>query len=1033
MSADLRVRAEVDVNGQAAAAELKRVAGAVGEAKVAVQESNATSTQAAAALRTFRQSGQECATTLERLRAEAAAANAAQALANAQFARASAELQPMDRANRGAAESANANRQGMAGLGMQLNDVAVQAQSGTSAFTIFAQQGTQVAFALSQMTGAAGKFGNFLMGPWGTALTVGAIAVGILVQKLDDSATSSKAAEAAMKKFADRQDDLSNFIDRTTGKLVEQNRILVRNAVLTRENKIEENNKAIREATNKAATDLLNAGPTTRNRDFVRERGPGTLDNDPALRQVVKAARNADNTIDADRLFAGIERVVKLRPELKATADAITATLGPAILLKRENDSLAEGVRQLNGATRGQVRVSRELVDAQVALQTATTPLERAQARLALVRLQGAAAEKAGGKALEEYRANVTAAQLAVNAAEKAQQDGRAATREHNKELREQQAELKRQERAWEDVAEAVSRYIDRVSQAFTSQRPMVEELERIGRDLRAPLEAEQASIDKRPREAGVRPLDAIVADANRRSAAASEAGEKIAVAWADTAMGKADAIGRALGGAAGDAISNAAQEIGRFVANDAEIRKMFQGAPKGSTLAAFGEGYGMTRDGTSQALESVGRGLNKISEGLGPKFAKEAGKAFAGASVGATVAGVADAVGIKLNKTGAQIGGALGGLTGIPGGDIIGAIAGGLIGNAFAKSGSATISASNGKVANSSSGNGGIAKAASALTGSIGDAITSIAQQLGGEIGNFSVSIGKRGSSFRVDTAGGGRIRGNTVTAFDNEGDAVRAALADAIKDGAIGGVSPRVQGVLKQYADNVNRALAEALKVKGLEDLLADRGNPFASAFRQLEAQLKERVKVASEYGFDLVQIEKINAEDRAAALKEALTRSTGSIKALLADLMSGGRATGSATERLGRLTAERAKAADLARGGDTSQIDVVANLSQQIDDLAKEAFGTTGAFASSRQDTIALLNGLVSFTEDRIKAGAADAQKGTDALLAEAKGTNAALEDIYGVNKAMLEALQAMGFSNGGGGGGTEGLLGMYARSS
>jgi hypothetical protein len=239
---------------------------------------------------------------------------------------------------------------------------------------------------------------------------------------------------------------------------------------------------------------------------------------------------------------------------------------------------------------------------------------------------------------------------------------------------------------------------------------------------------------------------------------------------------------------------------------------------------------------------------------------------------------------------------------------------------------------------------------------------------------------------------------------------------VADALRDGAIQ-ASPRVQTALRRYADNVNKAVAEALKVKGLEDLLANRENPFASVFRNLEDQIAQRLKVARDYGFDLVQIEEINGEERARVLRDTLASTTGSIRQLLADLTIGSRATGSVAERLAGLTAERDRVSALARAGDTSQLDVLANLVSQIDDLQRQAFGATAPAADGRAESVALLNELISQTEARIEAAAAAARVDNDRTYQQLTEANSSLDDmvnLMGLNNQLLAQLAAQGFA-------------------
>lgn len=155
----------------------------------------------------------------------------------------------------------------------------------------------------------------------------------------------------------------------------------------------------------------------------------------------------------------------------------------------------------------------------------------------------------------------------------------------------------------------------------------------------------------------------------------------------------------------------------------------------------------------------------------------------------------------------------------------------------------------------------------AGALGGSVADALNQIAQQLGGDIGSANVSIGYRpghkAGAYRVDPTGSGAVKDGAVAAFETEAEAIAYAIRDAIGDGAVTGLSAAVQKALQSSTD-VDKALKEALKVQDLETTLGGIGAEVDKAFREFEATAKERLRIATAYGFDVVAIEKRNAED-------------------------------------------------------------------------------------------------------------------------------------------------------------------------
>lgn len=88
-------------------------------------------------------------------------------------------------------------RQGTQQLGMQFNDLATSISTGASPVQAFNQQLGQMGYAMSMMGGTAGKVGAFLAGPWGAAITLAAMALTPLIEKLFGVSEEMKKAEKA--------------------------------------------------------------------------------------------------------------------------------------------------------------------------------------------------------------------------------------------------------------------------------------------------------------------------------------------------------------------------------------------------------------------------------------------------------------------------------------------------------------------------------------------------------------------------------------------------------------------------------------------------------------------------------------------------------------------------------------------------------------------------------------------------------------------------------------------------------------------
>jgi hypothetical protein len=138
----------------------------------------------------------------------------------------------------------------------------------------------------------------------------------------------------------------------------------------------------------------------------------------------------------------------------------------------------------------------------------------------------------------------------------------------------------------------------------------------------------------------------------------------------------------------------------------------------------------------------------------------------------------------------------------------------------------------------------------------------------------------------------------------FGTDAAAAEAALLrDAIADGAVTGLSAAVQSAFSRTPTSTS-PFTEGLKVQAVEDELSDLGGTMNKAFRDFEKQAKERVRIATQYGFDVVKIEEINADERTELSTEYPWQPVGSLRTLLADLSFGDLFEGSITDQMKKL---------------------------------------------------------------------------------------------------------------------------------
>ncbi|MDQ1229270.1 hypothetical protein [Sphingomonas sp. SORGH_AS_0879] len=361
----------------------------------------------------------------------------------------------------------------------------------------------------------------------------------------------------------------------------------------------------------------------------------------------------------------------------------------------------------------------------------------------------------------------------------------------------------------------------------------------------------------------------------------------------------------------------------------------------------------------------------------IGKSLGKFAGKGLAGAFEGQAASSFANLVGIKTNATGSAIGGAIGGLTGIPGAGAVLGVAGGIIGKLFegVKSGRATIRSVDG-----SAELGGDEKIRDALSGTaknVQSGIQRIADALGADVGSFNVSIGKREDYYRVDGSGSSRVdakhpgSGLLYNGTD-ESAAIEIAIRDALADGAIQGVSPAVAKAL-QRPGTLDRAVAEAVKVTDLEKRLGGLTGQLKSVFDSFDRTAADRVRIAKAYGLDLLQVEKLNAEERSKLLEDTLKSRVGSLKDLLESLTSGDLFEGSAVDRRDALLKDIAAARADAEAGKDGAADRVAQLYRQLLATTKDSFGSGAELAADRNAADEAARSLIAVETNRVNSAA------------------------------------------------------------
>lgn len=454
--------------------------------------------------------------------------------------------------------------------------------------------------------------------------------------------------------------------------------------------------------------------------------------------------------------------------------------------------------------------------------------------------------------------------------------------------------------------------------------------------------------------------------------------------------------IGAAIGGKGGKAISglsNIARGIGNFDSTKDLITDDFK--------KIFGE-------------------KSDLAKGIGGAV----GGAMAGLKIGESIADLGKVFGANKGfQKGAKIGGAIGGLTGNPaiaaGASVIGGIIGGLLYKP--KFGTAQLTGSGDPVI---SGRGAKQKAAaSGAAGSVQEALSGIAAELGGQIGNYMVSIGTYKDKWRVSTSGStGKLKTSrgAVDFGDDQGAAIAFAVEDAIKDGAITGLSDVIQKALKGLG--TDSAIQFAKDWNAVMDDFRALTDPVGAAIESITKPLDTLRNTMLSIGASSTDLAKLE-EYRSLKMKEVLEEQTSGFRDLLKNLNGDGGGV-TALNQLTRNMSEFDKFRSDIAAGKTVDQSKFTDLANSILSGANSVYGTN---TKDFQNIVSMLkdatNGAIGLVEAQFNpAQAAQAQidamkSASDAAVAEAAISNDYLSQI-------LTAIQLNGVIAGAIGGGGRG---------
>lgn len=343
---------------------------------------------------------------------------------------------------------------------------------------------------------------------------------------------------------------------------------------------------------------------------------------------------------------------------------------------------------------------------------------------------------------------------------------------------------------------------------------------------------------------------------------------------------------------------------------------------------------------------------------GLPKGISAELTKALKGSQTGTMVAGVGSAFGLNLNATGAQIGGAIGSFIPIPGGGIIGSIAGGILGSLFGKRprGAGSVSSSG---VTASANDKGITDSLNATGSGIQDAIKNIADALGASVGAYSIGIGRYKDYYQVSTNANdpklgksnfGRNSKNAVYDGLDAEAAMAAAISAVLSQGAIKGISAASQKILSSAASkDLQAAIEKAVLIESIPKRLKALTDPVGAAIDELNKEFEKMVAALKEGGAtaeQFAQAQKLYELERAEAVKRAVEQVTGSLKSLYESLTIGNDALSLRDRKAAAMAAYTPLAARVA-AGDTTAYDEFAQAARNLLDIERQISGSQSGY--------------------------------------------------------------------------------------
>jgi tape measure domain-containing protein len=418
------------------------------------------------------------------------------------------------------------------------------------------------------------------------------------------------------------------------------------------------------------------------------------------------------------------------------------------------------------------------------------------------------------------------------------------------------------------------------------------------------------------------------------------------------------------------------------------------------------------SKNGLAGIIDDIGASLGAGS--IGPnnitpsQFVGNAAGAFA---LGSTVGGLFGAG--QSVGTGASIGASIGSI--IPGiGTGIGALIGGGIGglvsafSATEKAGSTLRIGGDGNsfIDRTRTRGGADGNVSDQLANSVGQGLDNIARQLGGTLSsNFLVGeLGFRKDDFFFDPTADGtrssfgrRKKDRDTLKFANADDAVAAAIASAISRGVIQGLPPEVTNRLKNVtAGTLESVLADVGAFNQLSDqldnLFSDLEDPLARGLSQLRDQYEEAVRIYSDVGADIGDVNRQFLDQQTRLIEEYREQGSQLLNDFIADLQIGEFSGLTDNERFQLAQVDFFSLRDRVNAGEDVDDQRLIEVSNAFLDATRSVFGFTQEFFANR-----------SLVEETARADLANFNTTVDNVLA----TEPLIEPLDTLNETAAES--------------------------